>query len=430
MKKLPRRWFELPEKVKNHTEIQRLKVDLLSGKYLNYVIVAGRRSFKTETIKRYIIHKSIKTPNQTYLVGSPTTAQTKRIWWQDLIDLLPEDFVKKISIMEQTITLINDTKLILFSGEASSRVEGIMINGAIVDEATFLSEDVYLQTLEPMLNDNEGFFIVLSRPTGKNFLYDLFERGKSGLFSDWQSYHWSAEDILSEKQIESAKANLDEATYKQQYLASFGSLTSLPYYAFSDANKDYTIRYRPEAKELLVFCDFNASEKPMVWCLAQEVGNRIEIFDMLSHQFINTEETSKILLHKLNIMGFNKNKRITFFGDYSGTKMTSNSSVSDWMIIQDKFKMYNVKFEIKPVKSIRDTVAATNALLMNAKGEHRLFVNPTTCSNLVNDWIRCEWIKDGMDVSQNDIIGHGNRAVDYYSHYRHPIQGNNKTTII
>ena len=112
-----------------------------------------------------------------------------------------------------------------------------------------------------------------------------------------------------------------------------------------------------------------------------------------------------------------------FYGDYSGGKYTSNSAYSDWDIIKQYFsKKGDFNLRIKKTTSVRDRVAATNALLENANGKRRMYVHPEHCRPLIRDWDRMGWKENG-DLDDSDAKdSHNSDSVDYYSDYEFPIK--------
>jgi len=93
-----------------------------------------------------------------------------------------------------------------------------------------------------------------------------------------------------------------------------------------------------------------------------------------------------------------------------------------------KYVSGRTKFEtrIKPCKSIRDSIAATNSQLCNSLNQRRQFVNTDNCTALVKDWELCKWKDNGRELDEKDPLrGHACRAVDYYNDYEHSIKSVN-----
>jgi len=419
------RWFDIPERALIHPIQSQLKKDLFSKKNSQYIIPAGRRSFKTERfIKRYSIKRLSEGSNQTIFIGAPTRIQAKSIFWKDIKALAFPWLVKKISESELSITATNGNMIQVIGLKEFKRVQGVMCHCALISEYQECDPGVWDESFQPMLNDTNGIAVKEGRPLGKNHFYDDYLKGLSGEHGI-QSYHWTSEEILSESQIENAKRELGKADYEREYLASFETGSSPPYYAYTYLNHS-EYKLNPDIP-VLVMCDFNATEKPMSWNIGQRIVNNISdtthIVKTLSYQYTNTETMCGIVEDYFIQNGYPKH--LIFYGDYSGKAEKSNSSYSDWKRIENHFSSRVNKFEkrIKPCKSIRNSIDATNAQLCNVMNERKLFVNAEECKPLIRDWEKCEWKENSRELKESDDLrGHACRALDYYNDYEHPLR--------
>ncbi len=179
----------------------------------------------------------------------------------------------------------------------------------------------------------------------------------------------------------------------------------------------------------MVLMDFNATDYPMSWTIGQEHGGKLELFDLVFRRYTNTEEAAKILMEKLVVMGFGTNNTLTLYGDYAGTRLSSNSSYSDWSILKRILQDYRLNIKIKPTKSVRDSVEAVNARMRTADGKHHIYINPDTCRALVYDLNNVTWNKNETDTVDTDKFGHLCKTLNYYCDYKYPLRGRNITTI-
>jgi len=171
----------------------------------------------------------------------------------------------------------------------------------------------------------------------------------------------------------------------------------------------------------------------MSWNIGQRIVNNISdtthIVKTLSYQYTNTETMCGIVEDYFIQNGYPKH--LIFYGDYSGKAEKSNSSYSDWKRIENHFSSRVNKFEkrIKPCKSIRNSIDATNAQLCNVMNERKLFVNAEECKPLIRDWEKCEWKENSRELKESDNLrGHACRALDYYNDYEHPLKELPKAT--
>jgi len=423
---LTNRWFEVNPKAINHPIQIQLKQDLQNKKFQNIVVAAGRRSFKTERFaKRYLIRECMQNTDRHYYAGAPTLSQSREIFWDDLKKLSPKWAVKKINETGLKIEFITGSVLRVVGLKEFKRIQGQLMHGIVITEYQECDPNVYNESIEPMINDTYGWCIKEGRPLGKNHFYDDYLKGLNGQ-SNWGSYHWTAEDILDEVQITNAKSNLSEQDYKREYLASFDTESGNPYYPYNQLNNRKHIFNND--LPAIVTCDFNATDNPMSWVVGQKYNeNGLDFtawMKSLSYQFTNTETMCGILDdHFLTYKVYPK--EIKFYGDYAGKQEKSNSSYTDWQIIENYFRnKAKISTHLKPCKSIRDSIGATNAQLCNALGIRKQFIDPLECQSLLKDWEYCIWKSNSKELDNKDPLrGHSCRAVDYYNDYEYPIKG-------
>jgi hypothetical protein len=240
----------------------------------------------------------------------------------------------------------------------------------------------------------------------------------------WSSFHWKSSDILSPNQIEAALSDLALEDYQREYDASFEASSQRVYYSYSAFNN--VVHKMSPDMPVIVACDFNAMDKPMSWIIGQHMENKTYWVKSLCHSFTNTERMCTLLEEWLMKYFGKMPQHVIFYGDYSGTKHTSNSSRSDWEIIIEHFRNRVAKAErrTKPCLDIRDRNASTNGRLCNAKGERRMFVDAKECRELVRDWEQVQRKPNGIDLDgSDDKRTHASDAVDYYSDYEFPVRG-------
>ncbi len=429
------RWFQIPDHVRKHPVQMQLLDDFKNKRFLEYYIAAGRRSYKTERFgKRLIVTEALNNDNHIYYAGAPTRGQAKEILWKDIKALCPKHLVERINESTLKITLINKTEITVVGLKEFKRIQGGRCHGFLFTEWQDCDPDAFNESVEPMLNDTGGWSIKEGRPFGKNHFFDEFNEGKKRKPGKSASYHWKSEDVLTPEQIERAKSRLAKADYEREYEASFDTGNLSPYYAYSTMNnRKFEVLYE---LPFIVACDFNATEKPMSWVIGQRYYDPQKKCDIvqwhkaLSFQYTNTLTMCQYLDEDYFQKLRQYPKKVIFYGDYSGKKQTSNSSYSDWEIIENYFRnktQYDSKR--KYCKSIRDSVAATNAQLCNVKNEVRQYVDAENCEALIKDWEHCTWKENGRELEEKDPLRtHCCRAVDYFNDYENPVRVNSKST--
>ena len=97
---------------------------------------AGRASGKTElSCRRLVRYLPIRKehPDPIYVFSGPTYAQAKRIAWSKILNLIPNHWIKDVSQAELRIETIFGSQLLLVGLDKPERIEGIQIDGIVVD---------------------------------------------------------------------------------------------------------------------------------------------------------------------------------------------------------------------------------------------------------------------------------------------------------
>jgi Terminase large subunit, T4likevirus-type, N-terminal len=83
-----------------------------------------------------------------------------------------------------------DGKFILHAKSAAKpeRLVGEGLNGVIMAEAAKQKESTWLKFIRPMLSDYNGWALFSSTPEGRNWFYEMWNRGQSEHFLDYESW--------------------------------------------------------------------------------------------------------------------------------------------------------------------------------------------------------------------------------------------------
>ena len=105
----------------------------------------------------------------------------------------------------------------------------------------------------------------ITTPAGLNWFHDLWEAAEDQ--PDWSTHSYTTIQggNVPAEEIEAARRTLDERTFKQEYLASFETLTGRVYPDFDDDNIREDIG--DTGSDILLGCDFNVGV--MAWRLGE-----------------------------------------------------------------------------------------------------------------------------------------------------------------
>lgn len=193
--------------------------EVLNSKARFKVLLCGRRWGKS-LISQIISILGIINGKQVAYVTP--TYQLSKIFFQDILKLIPVKLIKSANKTDLKIDLITGGSLSFLTGERLNNFRGRKFSTILIDEASFIPdlENAWLNSIRPCLTDYEGNALFISTPRGKNYFYTLFLKGQNKE-DGFESFHYSTYDnpYIKTSEIDSAKASLPEAAFQQEYLA-------------------------------------------------------------------------------------------------------------------------------------------------------------------------------------------------------------------
>ena len=330
------------------------------------VIVAGRRFGKTHLAIRELC-RNAREPNRDVWYVAPTYRQAKMIAWtklkKKLIDLR---WAKKINESELTIVLKNNSTIQLKGADNADSLRGVGLDYLVLDEFAEMDSAAWFEVLRPTLADKQGGAMFIGTPKGfSNWAHDMYMMESKS--SQWKSFQFTTIDggNVPLEEIEAARRDLDERSFRQEFMATFEEYAGRVYYAF-----DRRLHVKPfESKTphtIYVGCDFNID--PMSAILFHREGETLHAFDEVRIFGSNTNELVEEVHARYPSI------RIIAFPDPAGAqRKTSANGQTDIRILQ------NAGWTVKAKSvhtAIRDRVNAVNSRFLSQSGEIKLFIDP------------------------------------------------------
>lgn len=393
------------------------------------IVVAGRRSGKTEICKRKLILQlplKKEWPDPIYIYLLPTFNQAKKVAWYSILEMIPDNWIPKggVNRTELSITTKFGSKLYVAGADKPHRIEGISCDFCIIDESSDQKPELYPRTIVPMLSDRNGICYQIGVPKrsgiGRIKFREFYNRGlnnEDGI----ASFHWKSAEILTPKQIEEAKSQVDPIDFAEQFEAEWKDVGSSVYYNFSEDNLSFDIKYDP-TQRIIVGCDFNVD--PMCWTLSHFRDDKIYTFDEIFLKETNTPKTLNFLYNKYyqHLAGW------TFCGDASSRSRKTSSTRSDYLIIKNDARFSDKKVYF-PTKNphVRDRFASVNRAFRDAANNIRCYINPENCRRLINDLRMVSYVEGTSEVEDysGSEIGHMSDAFGYKVYRLMPIRHEN-----
>ena len=374
------------------------------------VVIAGRRFGKTHLAIRELCYHA-RIPDQEVWYVAPSYKMAKQIVFKKLKNKLQDlNWVTKVNETEMLFTLKNGSTIALKGADNYDSLRGVGLDFIVLDEFADISEEAWYETLRPTLSDKGGKALFIGTPKGtSNWSYDVY------LNSDEDPATWSSHQYTTieggnvpESEIEQARKDLDERTFRQEYMATFETFTGRIYYSFD--RKQSVVQRDYNTDVIYVGMDFNID--PMSATIAVREGDNLYVIDEIRMFSSNTQEAVDEIKSRY------PTSKVWCYPDPAGAqRKTSAGGTTDITILQ------NAGFVVKYPRShtpVRDRINAVNSRLCDSTGVRRLFVN-STCKYTIEGLER-QTYKEG--TSQPDKDGgydHMNDALGYMVDYLFPI---------
>ena len=350
--------------------------EVFSAKNRFRVLVAGRRFGKSYLSCIELFTKALERPGETFFYCAPTYRMAKDIAWKTLKKIVPKEYIRTKNETDLRLDLINDSTIELKGTENAMALRGRSLSGVVLDEAAFMDAEVWFEVIRPALADKEGWALFISTPDGTaSWFYDLWcfvEEDTSDLWKRW-SFTTIEGGNVSPTEVEAARAQLDQRTFRQEFEASFENLTGLVAVSFSDDNISTTAK-DISIQPLLLGVDFNVD--PMSGIVAVKHDQNLYVFDeiMLTGGATTWDFAEEVTRR------YGVDRRVIACPDPTGgARKTSGVGVTDHAILRRSG--FNVQSPRSPWK-IRDKITAVNTGLLDASGTRRVFIHPR-CKELI-----------------------------------------------
>jgi hypothetical protein len=404
------------------------------------VLAAGRGSGKSENAGRILLggdehHMgAICPPNVAaplYIIAAPTRDQVKSIWWERIKGIVPKELMRGEPLeTELTIRLVTGATIKLVGLDKPHRVEGVAIDGLIVDEFAEVKANSWESSLEPALNrrGRPGWAMFIGRPKGRGNFYDLWRKAKTA--DEWDSFHWTSEPVLGKEALDKIAETCDPLTFRQEYLADWVTFDGLAYYQWDPNVHLRRLSYNPTLP--LVFAlDFNVD--PGVAAVMQEqlIGEEMTTC-VIGEVHIPRNSNTLAVARKLVADYGQHTGEVHVYGDPAGgARHTSQTEGSDWELVKSVLRpVFGDRLRMRVPKSapfVRDRINTFNTRLKTTTGVVRFAVDQDKAPNVVRDIEGVTLLAGGsgeIDKRGCEAQGltHLTDAIGYYLHERHPIQ--------
>ena len=389
------------------------------------VIVAGRRWGKTQISKIALVLAAGAKRNQLVWYVAPTYQQARDILWEDLKMSFPRAWLRSVNETRMTITLINGSRVMLKGADKPDSLRGVGLHFVVLDECQDIKPDTWEKILRPTLATTGGRAIFIGTPKSFNWLYDKYQEGQRGdtyvdekgktVVNDWKSWQFPTitSPFIPKKEIERARRDMDEKSFRQEFEASFETMSGRVYYGFNRTKHVGDYPFNPNLP-IIIGQDFNIDPMSSVIMQRQHNGE-IWVVDECILFGSNTQETADEISRRY----FKQINRVTFYPDPAGNNRSHGRGESDLDILRDSgFK--NIRFKRKH-PAVADRVNAVNRMLLSADGTIRLRVN-RDCKHTIMALEQTIYKPNSREVDKSAGVEHPADALGYFIDFEYPVR--------
>ncbi len=403
------------------------------------VLVAGRRSGKTELALISMLTTCVSIPNATAWYVAPSVALAKSIAWQRLKNLTKPFWSRKPLETERTIFLVSNSTITLRGADNPDSLRGNGLDFVVLDEFATMRPQVWEEAIRPALADRNGRALFIGTPSGHNHFYDLYKSASLQQDPEWAAFHFTTAEagLIPEKEIQSALRHLDAKTFAQEYNAEFtGSGNTQVYYTFKPAVHVKPLEF-DVLHPLIWAIDFNVNPMSMLLIQCVKDGKIVHVLDEISLKHSNTQEACNAFLERLSpnhklIPAYQRPLKVQVYGDASGNQHRTSGTITDWTIVKNFFANWVGSLEHtvhvnKTNPAVRDRVNCVNSRLRSADDEVHMFIDPR-CKELIRDLNQVIWEVEpngltGSKINKSDSDRtHMSDALGYYIAQAYPLR--------
>lgn len=375
-------------------------------------LVAGRRFGKTHYSRTRLITAALKKPGRYWYIA-PTRIMAKDILWSDLkVAIHPSWLAASPMETELRIVLRGGGEIQLHGAEEPDNLRGRPLRGGIFDEFADIKPEAWTEAIRPALSDFKGWADFIGTPKSFNHLHAVFLRGQDPADRDYGSWQFRTIDnpFIDPTEIEAARSDMDERTFRQEYEASFEALSGRIYYAFSRALDVRPVQLVPGIPVSLAF-DFNVN--PATCVIGQGVGQEARRWREVFVTHAGGEATlacARQARRLLDEAGFRGPMRL--YGDATG-KSAKTTGPSDHQVLRETFPgaTWCIPSENPHV---RDRYASVNSRFQTSDGQRHSVIDPS-CRHLIADYEQVIFAENGeADKKSNPLLTHVSDADGYW----------------
>lgn len=335
------------------------------NKWIKRIIqVRHRRAWKDKTDWNILIKAALQRV-WIYYIFFPTYSQGKKAFWDNIDkdwykvrDHLPKILVKKTNDTEMKIQMVNGSIIQVIWTDNYNSIVWTNPVWMIFSEFS-LQDPAVWSFMRPILLQNDWWAIFNFTPRSKNHAFFMLEKAKENkerfvsvkTAKETIDNNWNR--IITDKQLESERAEMDEDIFLQEYMCSFAWWLQWAYYTnqfkkIDNEDRITTVKY-DEALPVYTFWDLGINDTTVI-IFAQFLWKEIRIINHI-------EENNNPLSHYVKLVKEYQQKTWCIYkAHYLPHDVKAREQIA-WVSRYDKLVEYGLwTIEITPSLGVNDWI--------------------------------------------------------------------------
>lgn len=298
-------------------------------------------------------------------------------WWNE-IKFFAYNLIESKDEQVKQIRTKTGGVLDVWSMDDPDSGRGRKYHRVIIDECEKASkfEQAWLRAIRPTLADFQGDAWFMSTPKFGNTYFKKIAKNNTK-FDNWTSWTFTTYDNphIKPEEVDEARNQLDDLTFRCEYLAEDVDLTANPFcYAFSQEKHVQSCTYDP-ANYLQLSYDFNVD--PITAIASQYIDGQIRIIKEFRLSNSNIYE----LCDRVTATYPDAVYMVT--GDATGHNRSALAigNINYYSVIAQKLNLNDNQLRVPSINpAVSDSRVLTNSILQN----FNIIIDPT-CTHLIDD---------------------------------------------
>ncbi len=237
---------------------------------------------------------------------APYFSQAKSVAWDYLRRYSEPLWSGKPNESELRVDLVNGARIRLYGADNPDALRGVALDGVVMDEVADMRPRVWGEVIRPALSDRLGWATFIGTPRGRNSFFDIWQAAQGQ--QDWYAVMLKASstDIILASELESARQQMSEDQYAQEYECSFEAAIQGAYYGKDILELETAGRCAHVAVEKFApvhtAWDLGIGDSTAIW-FAQQVGREVRIVDYYEASGVGLDHYAKVLQAKGYLWG-------------------------------------------------------------------------------------------------------------------------------